>query len=303
MVGIEFIGLSGDATKQIQNWMDSKREFSEASKTTAAVADRTVARETGTEIAAKGTTAESELSDLRGANTSQPPILPPVQYSPETNAALMRASELVDWATGHRSEPAIPPSVQRPPEANDAPTIAATPSAISVGGVGKAVKLVGPPLVGIAILLSVFFLRSLRVRESANTQKNKEPTRAVQPAAPPTQSVQLVPSGRRPQVPPSQPAASVSSPAMPAANQKPTLLGPAYVLQVAAMISENNANALANSLSEMNFPAFVLKMPTERFHHVFVGPYDSKDAGTEVKKDLAKRGFQVIRREWPVKTQ
>jgi cell division septation protein DedD len=69
------------------------------------------------------------------------------------------------------------------------------------------------------------------------------------------------------------------------------------------MIHVNNANALANSLSKMNFPAFVQNLPTERFHYVFVGPYNSKDATNEVKNNLEKRGFQVIRKKWKVTTQ
>jgi cell division septation protein DedD len=66
------------------------------------------------------------------------------------------------------------------------------------------------------------------------------------------------------------------------------------------MVHEENANALAASLRAMNFPAFVMKLPTERFHHVLVGPYDSVDAATAVRKDLEKRGFQTIRSEWKV---
>ena len=66
------------------------------------------------------------------------------------------------------------------------------------------------------------------------------------------------------------------------------------------MIHQENANALAARLLEMNFPAFVMKLPTERFHHVLVGPYDTVDATNEVRKELEKRGFETIRSEWKV---
>ena len=102
---------------------------------------------------------------------------------------------------------------------------------------------------------------------------------------------------RAPQCPPSQPAAPVSSPAVLTPNLKPTLQGPSFVLQVAAVIHEDNANALVISLSKMNFPVFVLNLPTRSFHYVFVGLYNSKDASTKVKNDLEERGFQVMRKE------
>ena len=98
----------------------------------------------------------------------------------------------------------------------------------------------------------------------------------------------------------SQPAASASNSAVIAPNPKPTLHGPSYVLQVGAMIHEENANALADSLRRMNFHVFLLSRPTERFHYVLVGPYDSVDAAIKVKNDLEKRGFQAIRKEWKV---
>jgi SPOR domain len=73
---------------------------------------------------------------------------------------------------------------------------------------------------------------------------------------------------------------------------------PAYVLQVGAMVHEENANALAESLSQTNIPAFVFKRPADRFHYVVVGPYNGADATISAKKELEKRGFKVIRKEW-----
>ena len=69
------------------------------------------------------------------------------------------------------------------------------------------------------------------------------------------------------------------------------------MLQVGAMAHEENANALAGSLRQMNFPAFVFKSPTARLHRVIVGPYNSSDA-QKTKSELEKLGFQAIRTEW-----
>jgi hypothetical protein len=68
-------------------------EFNEPSN---AVPDLTLAGETGTEIAVKGTTPESGLSSLSGANTNQPPILPPVQYSRKQPKVLDNVSTQLD---------------------------------------------------------------------------------------------------------------------------------------------------------------------------------------------------------------
>ena len=74
----------------------------------------------------------------------------------------------------------------------------------------------------------------------------------------------------------------------------------AFVLQVGAMVHEENANSLAESLRQMNFPAFVFKSPTDRFHRVVVGPYNGVDATLRAKNQLEKRGFRSIRKEWKV---
>ena len=76
-----------------------------------------------------------------------------------------------------------------------------------------------------------------------------------------------------------------------------------FVVQVGAMIHQENANALAASLREMKYPAFVIKLPAERFHHVLVGPYSSVDATKKVQKELEEHGFESIRSEWKVSSR
>jgi len=69
-------------------------------------------------------------------------------------------------------------------------------------------------------------------------------------------------------------------------------------LQVAAMIHEENAKLLADSLRKMNFPVLVVKRPGGRLYQVVVGPYSTVDATIAAKNDLEKKGFQPIRTEW-----
>jgi cell division septation protein DedD len=64
------------------------------------------------------------------------------------------------------------------------------------------------------------------------------------------------------------------------------------------MVQEGNANALAKSLRQINFPALVSKRSNDRFYRVVVGPYRGEDAALKAKNELEKRGFKAFRTEW-----
>lgn len=73
---------------------------------------------------------------------------------------------------------------------------------------------------------------------------------------------------------------------------------PGYVLQVAAMANEDNADALAETLQKNGFPAFVFKHVNDRLFKVAVGSYADTDSAAEVKRKLEKQGFEAILRHW-----
>jgi cell division septation protein DedD len=72
---------------------------------------------------------------------------------------------------------------------------------------------------------------------------------------------------------------------------------PGYVLQVGALVREEDAEKLAESLRQKQFPAFVFKRDPSRLYHVVVGPYTKSDS-VAIAKTLEQRGFEVIRTEW-----
>ena len=80
-------------------------------------------------------------------------------------------------------------------------------------------------------------------------------------------------------------------------NPKPPLGALVFVLQVGAMAHEENANALAESLRQKNFPTFVSKSETARFYRVVVGPYKDANSIVKAKNELEKQGFKAIRTE------
>ena len=73
---------------------------------------------------------------------------------------------------------------------------------------------------------------------------------------------------------------------------------PGFVLQVAAMRSEENADAFAATLNRMNFPAFVFRHQGDRFYRVAVGPYENLDLSSKVKAELHRKDFQAILIPW-----
>jgi septal ring-binding cell division protein DamX len=141
-------------------------------------------------------------------------------------------------------------------------------------GTGKTPRLVGLLMVAVC-LLSASLLPGHRSQKTGKNQNDRETTAE-----------------------PKQLELSSKSSTIPSFIPDRSLDLPAFVLQVAAMVHEENANALAESLSQTNIPAFVFKRPADRFHYVVVGPYNGADATISAKKELEKRGFKVIRREW-----
>ncbi len=152
---------------------------------------------------------------------------------------------------------------------------------------GKAGHLIGPPLVAVLLLLAFLGLR-YHLQKVGNRQKGREMT--AKPNLPAL-------SSKTSTAPTSNVGPSLDHPAS-TPNTGPSLGHPTFVLQVGAMIHEENANALAESLSELNFPAFVFTRPTDRFHRVLVGPYNNADAAIHVQNELEKRGFKAIRTKW-----
>jgi cell division septation protein DedD len=71
-----------------------------------------------------------------------------------------------------------------------------------------------------------------------------------------------------------------------------------FVLQVAAMKHEDNADALAETLRQRNFPVFVFKRGAGPFYRVAIGVYGDADSAVRVKDELERQGFEAILRPW-----
>ena len=67
-----------------------------------------------------------------------------------------------------------------------------------------------------------------------------------------------------------------------------------FVLQVAAMAHQENAEALAKSLQQKNFPAFVFDRGGDGLYRVDVGPYPDAKYAHDVKSELTSAGFRSV---------
>jgi cell division septation protein DedD len=105
---------------------------------------------------------------------------------------------------------------------------------------------------------------------------------------------------------PAKAAAPVdSTPAVPAAKSgalvhstaplnTPQIPAGATVLQVAALVREADALALAQALQQKKFPAFVLTPGEDHFYRVQVGPYGNAQSAAAARHALESQGFKSI---------
>ena len=264
VVGIEFIDLTDEVRKQIQTWMNSKKEL--------AGIGAVILGPTPTPAVVSAPANDVLVSppsspfDLSVENQSPDPIFAPVRYPSETLDARATAKSAVDKNLA--------------------------------GGTNKLFWPVALTLVATLLITSPLLLRRFHLRKLSNSQKTTEMAGAPHPPMLPAQ-----PAHPAPPVTPVKPVPSAERPSVASSNRRSSLNGPTFVIQVGAMIHQENANALAASLREMKYPVVVIKLPSERFHHVLVGPYSSVDVTKKVQKELEERRFETIRSEWKVSSR
>ena len=112
--------------------------------------------------------------------------------------------------------------------------------------------------------------------------------------------LQLVPKPAPPTAPAVKPAQAAPS----AKNTKPPKGSPGLggslipkgqiMLQVAAVLHQDDALALAQALQKKKIPAIVLPPSTDKYYRVQVGPYADNQAAANGRKDLEANGFKSI---------
>lgn len=68
----------------------------------------------------------------------------------------------------------------------------------------------------------------------------------------------------------------------------------AIMLQVAAVLHQDDALALAQALQQKKFPAFVLTPGADKLYRVQVGPYSDNQSAANARQRLEAQGFKSI---------
>jgi DedD protein len=96
----------------------------------------------------------------------------------------------------------------------------------------------------------------------------------------------------------SKPTATTSKTAKPAklsgGTGGPLIPKGAIMLQVAAVLHQEDALALAQALQQKKFPAFVITPGADKLYRVQVGPYADNQAASAARQQLEAKGFKSI---------
>jgi len=85
-----------------------------------------------------------------------------------------------------------------------------------------------------------------------------------------------------------------SSQNVPSSFHPPHIPKGAITLQVAAVVHEGDALALAQALQGKKFPAFVLNPDVDKYYRVQVGPYKDTQSAVSARHELEAQGFKSI---------
>jgi DedD protein len=109
-----------------------------------------------------------------------------------------------------------------------------------------------------------------------------QPSATLQPTAPPPDNAA------------SAAAAPAPAPAPPP-EQKPAVAGPGYLVQVAAVSKQQDAEALVAALQKKQYPVFITtNPPADKLFHVQVGPFSDLKGAEAMKARLAGDGYNPI---------
>jgi DedD protein len=110
---------------------------------------------------------------------------------------------------------------------------------------------------------------------------------------PPKSAAQSTPPGSG-----SNPASAPSKTAKPAkpsgAANGPLIPKGAVMLQVAAVLHQDDALALAQALQQKKFPAYVIPPGADKYYRVQVGPYADNQTASAARQQLEANGFKSI---------
>lgn len=160
---------------------------------------------------------------------------------------------------------------------------------------------VGPPAEAMAPGVPAVS-KSKPKQEAAETQLPKKDSDwdFYHSADPQASADHLQPPAKPLVAPMAKPAAASSKVAKPAKSSSgtdgPLIPKGSVVLQVAAVLHQDDALALAQALQQKKFPAFVIPpgAGADKYFRVQVGPYANNQAASNARQELEANGFKSI---------
>jgi septal ring-binding cell division protein DamX len=74
----------------------------------------------------------------------------------------------------------------------------------------------------------------------------------------------------------------------------PAMVGGGIILQVAALVNQGDASAIASGLLKKHYAAYVQTPTKDKYYRVQVGPFRDQKAAEEAKKGLEDEGFRAF---------
>jgi DedD protein len=94
---------------------------------------------------------------------------------------------------------------------------------------------------------------------------------------------------------PAAASSKIAKPVKPSAGTDGSLIPKgAIMLQVAAVLHQDDALALAQALQQKKFPAFVITPGADKLYRVQVGPYADNQSASNARQQLEAKGFKSI---------
>jgi cell division septation protein DedD len=139
---------------------------------------------------------------------------------------------------------------------------------------------------------------ALKSDPSWEFSENNQPARSEPRLEAPPKNIPPQPAGKTvsPKTTSPQTVPAPTSSAKPGKNNlnAPLIPSGAIVLQVAALVKQDDALAIAGNLQKKHFSAYVQMPQKDKFYRVQVGPFKDKKAADAAKKGLENEGFKAF---------
>jgi cell division septation protein DedD len=305
VAGIEFIGITEDARREVQAWLSFGDSLQELRGTWAGDRAATGLRPPlGTDSTGAHTGQGVETEHVEPEYAEQE--YGEQEYVPQEYTALP-ASDSGDDGGSARSEARTEQEPDNQTETRGHPD--GVPDFFDRTRTGnKANRRTFPLLVSAAVLVIVLALAAAR-HDALSRVSGWFAKKAVAPGGEELLSQAQPKVTETPHAPATPLPVASPSPSGPAGNGQRTVVqkpsappisanGVKFALQVAAMREEENATQLEQSLQSKNFAAFVSKRPGDHFYRVMVGPYPDNQSARLAQSALEKDGMKSIARRW-----